>query len=96
MEQYRFHRLASKLILQPVTGQLSYYAPQSHFAQRYATLNTNVTLFSRLLSVSKERDVDVQNVLSGGLCANPLDLFYPNGAMKHTAKSNLLNEIEIK
>ena len=25
-----------------------------------------------------------------------MDLFYPNGAMRHTAKSNLLNEIEIK
>ena len=96
MEQYRFGRLASKTILQPVTRQLSHYAPLSHFAPRYATLNTNVNLFPRLLSVSRERDADVQNVLSRALCVNPLDLFYLNGAMKHTAKSNLLNEIEIK
>ena len=45
------------------------------------TLKTNVNLFSRLLSVSRERDVDVQNVLSRELCNVPLDLFYSNGAM---------------
>ena len=56
-----------------------------------------VNLFLQLLSVSREQDVDVQNVLSRELCAILLDLFYPNGAMRHTAKSNLLlNEIEIK
>ena len=49
-----------------------------------------------MLSVSRERDIDVQIVLSSELCVVPLDLFYPNGAMRHTAKSNLLNEIEIK
>ena len=26
---------------------------------------------------------------------NFVDLFYPDGAMRHTAKSNMLNEIEI-
>ena len=49
----------------------------------------------RLLSVSRKRDVDVQNVLSRELCAVPLDLCYVNG-VRHTAKSNLSNEIEIK
>ena len=48
----------------------------------------------------------MQNVLSCELCAfgtfctfylvNFVDLFYPDGAMRHTAKSNTLNEIEIK
>ena len=47
----------------------------------------------------------MQNVLSHELCAycalcnfyvvNSEDLFYPVGAMRHTAKSNLLNEAEI-
>ena len=46
-----------------------------------------------MLSVSRERDFDVQNVLSRELCSVPLDLFYPNGARRRTAKSNLLNEI---
>ena len=61
-----------------------------------ANLKTDVNLFLRLLSVSRERDVDMQNVLSHKLSAVPLALFYPNGAMRHTAKSNLLNETEIK
>ena len=48
----------------------------------------------------------MQNVLSCELCAfcalstsylvNFVDLFYPDGALRHTAKSNLLNEIKIK
>ena len=38
----------------------------------------------------------MQNVLSRELCAAPLDLFYSNDAVIHTAKSILLNEIEIK
>ena len=52
------------------------------------------------------RDVDVENVLYHEICAfcalctfylvNFVDLFYPDGAMRHTAKSNLLNEIKIK
>ena len=50
----------------------------------------------RLLSISRKRDVDVQNVLSLELYAVLLDLFYVNGAVRHIAKSNLSNEIEIK
>ena len=38
----------------------------------------------------------MSNVLPCKVCAVPLDLFYPNSAMKHTPKSNLLNEIEIQ
>ena len=60
------------------------------------TLKTNVNLFSRWLSVRRERDGGVQNVLSCELCAVLLYLFYSNSAMICTAKSNLLNEIEIK
>ena len=47
----------------------------------------------------------MENVLSRELCAfctlstfylvNFVDLFYADGSMRHTAKSNLLNEIEI-
>ena len=45
---------------------------------------------SWLLPISRKRDFDVQNVLSRELCAVPLDLFYLSGAVRHTAKSNLL------
>ena len=38
----------------------------------------------------------MQNVLSLELYAVLLDLFYVNGAVRHIAKSNLSNEIEIK
>ena len=51
-----------------------------------------------------EQDVDVDNGLSRKLSAfctlftfylvNFVNLFYPDGAMRHTAKSNMLNEIE--
>ena len=58
------------------------------------TLKTDINQFLWLLSVSWDWDADVQNVLSCELCAVPLDLFYSNGAMRRTAKSNLLNEIE--
>ena len=38
------------------------------------TLKSDLNLFSRLLSVSREQDVDVQNVLSRELSVVPLDL----------------------
>ena len=59
-------------------------------------LKTNINLFSQLLSVNREWGVGVHNVLSLELFIVPLDLLYPNGAMRRTAKSNLLNDIEIK
>ena len=37
----------------------------------------------------------MQKVLSSKLCAVPLGLLYVNSAMRHTAKSNLLNKIKI-
>ena len=37
----------------------------------------------------------MQNILFRERYAFSLDLFYPNGAMRRTAKSNLLNETEI-
>ena len=38
----------------------------------------------------------MQNVLIHELSAVPLALFYPNGAIRYTAKCNLLNKNEIK
>ena len=66
------------------------------FARSVTKQFEDVNLFLRLLSVSREREVDMQNVLSRELCAVPLGLFYSNGAMSITAKSNLLNEMEVK
>ena len=40
------------------------------------------------------RELSVFCILSTFYLVNFVDLFYPNGAMRHTAKSNMLNEIE--
>ena len=38
----------------------------------------------------------MESVLFRELCAVSLDLFYLNGAVRHTVKNNLLNKIETK
>ena len=55
VKQYIFYRLPSELILEPITGQLSHYAPLSHFPPRYAiksplTRNWNPCICSSLWS----------------------------------------------
>ena len=50
----------------------------------------------RLLLVSRKQDIDQQNLLSHELDPVPLDLFYVNGAVRHTAKSTLSNEIQME
>ena len=59
------------------------------------TLKTDINLFSRLITVSRDRHIDLQHVLSHELSAVPLALFYPNGEMRKTSKSKLLKQIEI-
>ena len=56
MKQYKFHRLESTLILELVTGQLSHYAPLSHFATRYATIDVSGSIFFK--SVIKALNLD--------------------------------------
>ena len=48
-----------------------------------------------MITVSRDRNIDFQNVLSHERSAVPLALFYPNGNMRKTSKSKLLKEIEI-
>lgn len=57
-------------------------------------LKTQQNLFSRLLSVSSTRHVDMKSVLCHELSAVPLSIFHPNGEMRKTTKSNLLKELE--
>ena len=52
------------------------------------------SLFSRLLSVSTFRPVDLKATLTYELSAVPLSLFHPGGEMRKTAKSQLLHELE--
>ena len=53
-------------------------------------------LFSRLITVSTTRKIDLKSVLSYELYAVPLSLFHVTGEMRKTAKSKLLQELEVK
>ena len=59
-------------------------------------LNVNVVrqLFGRLLVISKDRDVDVEELFSYELSSVPLSLFNFDGSMVKCNKSKLLEELE--
>ena len=59
-----------------------------------AILKDDKVLFSRLLTASVQRDIDLKAVLSYELSAVPLSLFHPTGEMRKTVKSQLLKELE--
>jgi hypothetical protein len=51
-------------------------------------------LFRRLLSVSKTRDIDLQQVLEHELAAVPPAMFNDDGTMRKTNKSDLAKKLE--
>ncbi|KAK1890858.1 Protein cft1 [Dissostichus eleginoides] len=51
-------------------------------------------LFRRLLAVSKQRDVSLENVMRHELAAVPPSLFYDDGAMRKTTKADLAKKLE--
>ncbi|XP_056138321.1 uncharacterized protein tdrd12 [Lampris incognitus] len=51
-------------------------------------------LFRRLLAVSKQRDVSLDNVMSHELAAVPPSLFYDDGEMRKTTKADLAKKLE--
>ena len=51
-------------------------------------------LFSQLLTVSNQREIDLPTILGHELFAVPLSLFHPTGEMRKTNKSQLLKELE--
>ena len=57
-------------------------------------LKDHQRLFSKLLTVSTSRQIDLKDVLSHELSALPLSLFHPTGEMRKTNKSQLLKELE--
>ena len=59
------------------------------------TLKTDVNPFSRLITVSRDWKIDLQNVILHELSTVSSALFYPNGDMTKTSKRKLLKEIEI-
>jgi len=65
----------------------------SNDKSRKVIIDTEV-LFHHLLSVSKQRDVDLKTVLKYELAAMPLSLFHDDGTMKKCAKSELAKKLE--
>ena len=57
-------------------------------------LKDHQQLFSKLLTVSRSRQIDLKAVLSHELSATPLSLFHPTGEMRKTNKSQLMKELE--
>ena len=64
--------------------------------QSIATIKSHQNLFSKLLTVSSSRNIDLKSILTYELSAVPLSLFYTTGEMRKVAKSKLLHEIEMK
>jgi len=58
------------------------------------TLKYQQNVFSRLLSVSGSRNIDLKTILSYELAPVPLSLFYLSGEMRKTNKSDLLHKLE--
>jgi hypothetical protein len=54
----------------------------------------SVTLFRRLLSVSSHRDVNMRQVLQHEMAPIPPALFYDDGTMRKTCKSDLATKLE--
>ena len=60
---------------------------------RKLLIDTEV-LFRRLLAVSKNRDVDMRNVLTYELAAVPPSMFHDDGTMRKTNKADLAKRLE--
>ena len=56
-------------------------------------LKKHQNLFSRLITVSMSREIDLKDVLAHELSAVPLSIFHPTGEMRKTNKSQLLKEL---
>ena len=67
-----------------------------HKNETVTTLEGLQNLFSRLITVSTTRKIDLKSVLSYELSAVPLSLFHVTGEMRKTAKSKLLQELKVK
>ena len=57
------------------------------------TLMNSEVLFGRLLAVSKQRDVNLEQVLSHELAPVPHSLFNDDGTMRKTTKADLANTL---
>jgi len=64
--------------------------------QNLKIINIDRQVYGRLLVISKDRDVDLKNVLSYELAPVPLSLANMDGSLRKTQKSNLLKELNME
>jgi hypothetical protein len=58
------------------------------------SIKLNIKFFARLLVISKNREIDLKEVLSYSLGSFPLSIATPTGGLVKTAKSKLLEIVE--
>ena len=63
--------------------------------QALKTINLDRQVYSRLLVVSKDRDIDLEEVKSYELASVPLALAKMDGSLRKPTKSTLLTELEM-
>ena len=61
---------------------------------KVVSINADRELFGRLLVVAKKREVNLKEVLSFELCSVPIALAHPDGSLRKTTKSTLMNLLE--
>ena len=62
--------------------------------EKSVSVNADRELFSRLLVSVKSREINLKEVLSYELCSVPIALAHPDGSLRETAKSTLMNLLE--
>ena len=88
-----FHDTIKKLKLHSFTSE-NKKLKISRKSEPTIILKDHQQLFSKLLTVSRSRQIDLKAVLSHELSAIPLSLFHPTGEMRKTNKSQLMKELE--
>ncbi|KAK1875361.1 Proto-oncotyrosine-protein kinase ROS, partial [Dissostichus eleginoides] len=74
--------------------QQFYHRPSNQTAQKLRQQKAKTYFGRRLLAVSKQRDVSLENVMRHELAAVPPSLFYDDGAMRKTTKADLAKKLE--
>ncbi|KAG1698812.1 hypothetical protein GQR58_005642 [Nymphon striatum] len=77
----------------PIVTVSSMKKALSYDKDRKLIIDTEI-LFRRLLSVSKNREVDMRSVFSFELAAVPPSLFHDDGSMRKTTKAELTKKLE--
>ena len=91
-----FWNPVKKLKLHTFTSQNKTIKLPSINKEKAATMKNHQNLFSRIITVSSARKIDLKSVMSYELSSVPLSLFHATGEMRKTNKSQLLQELQIE